>query len=175
MWRVRVEVDKKCAGIGSIEQSHWWLKKFTSFVEIESMLLSCPQKTGPATPLWIQPVPSHKISIRCRVTFQYFRPTLSFSSTIKAKAPRAPGGSGCQGVQRVGTWRWQGCQPYQLAAFTPQIWVYPRAIVLPEGLCQWGKISNIPSGIEPAIFQLVAHCLNQLRYGYPSPYLNAFA
>jgi hypothetical protein len=48
-------------------------------------------------------------------------------------------------------------------------WVDPRAIVLPERLCQW-KIPMIPSGIETATFRLVARCLNQLRYSVRSKY-----
>jgi hypothetical protein len=92
------------------------------------------------------------------------------------QALRAPGGRGSQVFRQSAHEGGKVVSPNHRPPLPPRKdswvlisvrgWVDLRAIVRPKRLCQW-KIPVTPSGIEPATFQFVAQCLNQLCHRVP--------
>ena len=79
-------------------------------------------------------------------------------------------------IKTIGTWRWQGCQPYAPAAFIPQEiilvlmsfrgWVDPRAIVRP-GRITSTKNSQYSIGNRTRDHPACSAVSQQLRYRVP--------
>ena len=100
------------------------------------------------------------------------RSTVNLTRYRRGHARRAPESRGSHNIYEIGTLRWQVCQSYAPAVFTPRKYpwytfllrgrVDPRAIVWSERLSQT-KISYTSPGMEPATFRFVEQCLNQLR------------
>jgi hypothetical protein len=107
------------------------------------------------------------------------------SQAILSQAWRGPEGSwrlSLPDFMTVGTQKLLRRQPSARATFTPHKillvlifvrgWVDTRAIVRPEGLCKW-KIQTTPSGMETAIFRIVAQCLNELPHHMRNGYISS--
>ena len=107
--------------------------------------------------------PPHKAPRSFSLTLRD-HPSITFSypcTYMPGHALRAPGGWGSQNFFTIGTWRWQGCQPYAPAAFSPQwqIVTFTRYIFV----SRFRTLNKIQS---PYVYTEVSHMILRLQITY---------
>jgi hypothetical protein len=117
---------------------------------------------GPGATLWLSAQKGTTETAQNQVNF-----SCEYKNQSRQRPKQTRAGSRFLGFQipDIGTRWWQGCQPYTPATFTPseihlvlisvRVWVKPRAIVRPEGVCQW-TFPMTPWRIKPATCRFVA-------------------